>query len=50
LAPRARGRARVPDEVGPTFEIVGAVTMYNRAGRADLVIDAFGYFGPVGTS
>jgi hypothetical protein len=40
----------IPNLTVATLSSLGAITIYNRAGRADLVIDAFGYFSPVGTS
>jgi hypothetical protein len=40
----------VPNLTVATLSSAGAITIYNHAGRADLVIDAFGYFSPVATS
>ncbi len=36
----------VPNLTVATLSTGGSITVYNDAGRADLVIDAFGYFGP----
>jgi hypothetical protein len=40
----------IPNLTVATLSNAGSATFYNHAGNADLVIDAFGYFSPVGAS